>query len=280
MSRNAVTGPLRPAHVECPERFECDVVFDQAGRGLAHEDRARGGALLQARRQMRAVADGGVVHSQVVADGADHDEPGVEPHAHADRDPGAGVEHQRALDRPGDAERGQGGAARVILVRQRGAEERHEAIAEELVDGALVAVDLGQRRLEEAVEEVVHGVGPQPFGQRGGPDQVAEEHGDRLALALQCRARGEDALGEVARRVGIGGVRRRHGGPRGLDRAAAGRTEARALRELDAARGTGDRQAGAARDAEARPDGIVVTAATALHACRSGGSDGASRSPE
>ena len=181
-------------------------------------------------------------------------------------------------ERARDAERGERGAPRVILVGQRGAEERHEAVAEELVDGALVAVDLGQGGLEEAVEEDVHGLRPQPFGQRGGADQVAEEHGDRLALAFQRRARGEDPLGEVARRVGIGGVRRRHGGPRGLDRAAAGRTEARALRELDAARGTGDRQAGAARDAEARPDGIVVTAATALHACWSGGSDGASRS--
>ena len=40
--------PAEAAHVECPERFQCDVVFDQAGRGLAHEDRARGGALLAA----------------------------------------------------------------------------------------------------------------------------------------------------------------------------------------------------------------------------------------
>ena len=40
----------------------------------------------------------------------------------------------------------------MILVGERGAEERHEAVAEELVDRALVAVDLGQGGLEEAVE--------------------------------------------------------------------------------------------------------------------------------
>ena len=41
-------------------------------------------------------------------------------------------------------------AARVILVGERRAEERHEAVAEELVDRALVAMHLGERDLEEA----------------------------------------------------------------------------------------------------------------------------------
>ena len=47
---------------------------------VADEQRARFGHLLQPRGEVGRVADRGVVHSQVVADRADHHEAGVEPH--------------------------------------------------------------------------------------------------------------------------------------------------------------------------------------------------------
>jgi AAA ATPase-like protein len=193
------------------------------------------------------------------------DEPGVEPHAHAERDRRAGVQHDGLLERPGDAESSQRRPARVVLVRERRAEEGHEAVAEKLVDGALVAVDLGEGDLEEPVEEIVHRVGPQPLGQRGGADQIAEEHGDRLALALQRRPRGEDALGEVPGCVGVGGTAGRGGRRRGVERAPALGTEPRAGRQLGAARRAGGGQPPAARDAEPRARGIVLMTGSALH---------------
>jgi hypothetical protein len=47
-----------------------------------------------------------------------------------------------ALQRALDVERGRDRAARRVLERERRAEERHDAVARELDDGALVAVDL------------------------------------------------------------------------------------------------------------------------------------------
>jgi hypothetical protein len=91
------------------------------------------------------VADRGVVHAEVVADGPDHDGAGVEAHAEGQGGVSRDAEllaalAEGALDRQG----GEDGAAGVVLVSQRGAELGHEAVPEELVDRALVAVDLAQ----------------------------------------------------------------------------------------------------------------------------------------
>jgi len=83
------------------------------------------------------------------------------------------------------AESREHGPPRVVLVGDRRSEQGHEAVPEELVDGPLIAVDLAQGQLKEPVQEEVHGLGPQPVGQGGRAHQVAEEHGDLLALAFQ-----------------------------------------------------------------------------------------------
>jgi hypothetical protein len=98
----------------------------------------------------------------------------------------------------------------VVLESQRRPEQRHEPVAKELIDRAFVAVDLGQRHLEEAIDEGVHRVRAKPIGQRRGVGHVTEQHRDDLALALDGVPGGEDLLGEVLRGVG---VRRRHGRP-------------------------------------------------------------------
>ena len=63
------------------------------------------------------------------------------------------------LERARDAERGVDGPARVVLVRDGRAEQRHDAVAEELVDRALVAVHLGQHEIEGAAHEPVDFLG-------------------------------------------------------------------------------------------------------------------------
>jgi hypothetical protein len=59
-------------------------------------------------------------------------------------------------------------------VGDRGAEEGHEAVAEELVDRALVAVDLGEGECEEAVDDPVIFLGASLRRQFGRADDLAE----------------------------------------------------------------------------------------------------------
>ena len=126
---------------------------------VADEDHPGLGELLEPSGEIRSVAHCGVVHAQVVADLADHDGSGVEPDANGQlrtrrtSQLSAGLFHP-----PLDRDRRQDCPTGVILMGHRRAEEGHEAVAKELIDRALVAVDLTERELEEAVEHAVHGL--------------------------------------------------------------------------------------------------------------------------
>jgi len=61
------------------------------------------------------------------------------------------------------------GPARVILMGDGGAEQRHDAVTEKLVDRALVAVHLAQHQVEGAAHEPVDFLGVETLGQRGEP---------------------------------------------------------------------------------------------------------------
>jgi hypothetical protein len=63
--------------------LELNVVDRQTRGRVAHEDTPRLSQLLQAGGEMRNVADGGVVHPEVVANGADDHEAGMHPHPEA-----------------------------------------------------------------------------------------------------------------------------------------------------------------------------------------------------
>ena len=84
-----------------------------------------------------------------------------------------------------DPQRGVDRALSVVLVGDGGAEQRHDAVAEELVDRALVAVDLVQHQLEGPVHESVDVLGVEPLGERREPRDVDEEDRDLLALPFQ-----------------------------------------------------------------------------------------------
>ena len=134
---------------------------------------------------MRRITDGRVVHPQVVADLANHDETRV----HSDADFELFSQRRRPADtllhRALNAERSQDRPVCMIFAGERRAEERHEAIAEELVDRALVAVDFIEAELKKSFQQTVHRFGAQDFGQRRRVGQVAEEDSDLLALALE-----------------------------------------------------------------------------------------------
>src|SRR5437660_11062870 len=204
---------------------------------LGHADAARRRQLLHAGAEPDDVPLRGVVHAQVVADSPDDDLARVEAHPHREIEP-ALAPHVFG-ERPEVAcqlKRGRAGALGVVLVGDRGAEERHDAVAGVLVDGPLIAVDAVREDPEEAIEEAMPLLGIDALGELHRARDVGEEDGDRLALALERALGGEDLLDEVARRVGarLGGGRRH-------------------------------RQACAAAVAEPRPGWVLVSAGRAGH---------------
>jgi hypothetical protein len=72
----------------------------------------------------------------------------------------------------------------MILVGNRGSEQRHDAVASVLVDRSLEAVNpVGEDR-EEAIHDLVPLFGIDLLGEIHRALHVGEEHGDLLALAF------------------------------------------------------------------------------------------------
>jgi hypothetical protein len=74
---------------------------------------------------------------------------------------------------------------RVVLMREGRAEERHDPVAHDLVDGALVAVHRIHHQLEHGVEERSRLFGIAVGQQCHRTLEVGEENRDLLALAFQ-----------------------------------------------------------------------------------------------
>jgi len=87
------------------------------------------------------ISDGSVIHAQVVGDPADHDDSGVERDSHLHDQPAVLLKILPMIRaRAGwQAQHARRAAAR--LVRNRRSEQRHEAVAAVLVDGAFEAVN-------------------------------------------------------------------------------------------------------------------------------------------
>jgi hypothetical protein len=114
-------------------------------------------------------------------------------------------------ERPLDFERGVQRPAGMVLVGNGRSKERHDAVAGELVDGALPAVDGIPHELEGAVHDDMELFRVERAGQLGRALDVHEEDRDLLARAAQRAPFLQDALGEVVRGVG-GGSAGRGGG--------------------------------------------------------------------
>ncbi len=171
--------------------------------GLGEHDPVRRRHLLEAGGDIGGIANGRVVHTQVVANGPDNHQPGVQPqayrHLHAVLLPQRGGPCVQALPQ---ANGGQHRSPGMVFMGNGGAKQGHKAITQELVDGALVAVHLAQGQLEELVEQRVHSFWPQAFGQGCVVGQVAEEHRDLLTLACERGAGSKNFFGQVSGGVG------------------------------------------------------------------------------
>ena len=90
-----------------------------------------------------------------------------------------------APDRLLHAQRRVAGAHGVILVGERGTEQRHDAVAHHLVDRALVAVHRLHHALEHRVEDLARLLRIAVGQQFHGALEIGEEHRDLLALAFE-----------------------------------------------------------------------------------------------
>jgi hypothetical protein len=139
---------------------------------------------------------------EIAPDGANHDFSRVQADADLDRDPLRPAHTLRvAFDRVLHTERRIAGARRVILMGQRRAEERHDAIAHDLIHRTLEAVDRLHHVLENRIEELPRLLRVTVREELHRALEIGEEYGHLLALALERGLRGEDLLGTVLRGV-------------------------------------------------------------------------------
>ena len=76
----------------------------------------------------------------------------------------------------------------VVLLGDRGPPDRHDGVADELLDDAPVAADDGAGELEVAREELPHLLRVALLGERREADEVAEQHRDVAKLSRRKRA--------------------------------------------------------------------------------------------
>src|SRR5262249_41220789 len=116
--------------------------------------------LLHPGRQMGGLAYGRIVHAEIAADGADHNLPRVDPdadlHLHALLPAKLMRVAPHHLLHP---EGGIAGPNRVVLVAERRAEERHDAVAHHLIHRALEAVYGVHHPPEHGIEDLTRLLG-------------------------------------------------------------------------------------------------------------------------
>ena len=154
---------------------------------------------------MRGLADGRVVHVQVIADGP-HDHPELKADANVHRDPMAATDLLAvAADRLLHGQGGIGSAYRMVLMRQR-RKQGHDTITHDLVDGAFIAMHRLHHAFQHRVEELPGFFRIAVGQQLHGTSQVREQHGDVFAFAFERTTGGQNLLGQVLRCIGQGGA--------------------------------------------------------------------------
>ena len=174
--------------MKLPQRARLNVTLHQSIGRLGDRDASGFARLLESRRHVRGIPDGGVVHPQVVADAPHDDDAGVEPLPNAEGDATANELCLIASQCVGDAQSRVHRPSRMVLVGDGRAEQRHDVVTQELVHGALVAVHLGQHQLEGSAHEAVDFLGVEALRQRREARDVHEENRDLLPFALERAA--------------------------------------------------------------------------------------------
>ena len=175
------------------------------------DDDARFGERLEARRQVRGLANHGLLLRPALADQlADHDQTGGDADPSSQRFAGGRLQSRQRID---DREPGPDRPLGIVLMRPRPPEVGQHTIAHVLGDVALPALDhLGAGAMIGA-DHVPHVLGVEPRRKLGRADQVTEQQRQLPPLGL-CRPRSGCGLGWRAQfywrcgsRLGQGGNR-------------------------------------------------------------------------
>ena len=130
-------GPRRPGdalEVLCPEVLELEEIAEKPPRAVGDDDHVRLGDALQARREVRRLADDAALLRFARADEvADDDQPGRDADAHLQAERGGGLQLRHRLDQ---RKPGQHRALGVVLVGLGIAEISQHAVAHVFGDEA------------------------------------------------------------------------------------------------------------------------------------------------
>src|SRR2546425_7477503 len=183
-------GPQRLALSLRHDRRELLVTHDvtRGAVGLLPDD--------QATRRGRRLEPGGnvhcVAHGQRLA-GLMPRADGYDGLARVHCGPGRELQPRVLLVQFGDAiehpEAGPYGPFGIVAVAERGAEDCHDRVADELLDRSPVLLDLPFDSVVVELERVPYVLRVGPIRSRGEANQVDEEHGDQLALLATGRGR-------------------------------------------------------------------------------------------
>ena len=203
---------------------------------------------------------------QITANGTHHHLARVQPHPDLHIEP---LLSPQFLGIPADGLlHVQGGIARpyrMVLMGQRCPEQRHDAVAHDLVDRTLIAVHSSHEALQHGVEEPSRLFRVAVGQQLHGPLQVGKQHRDLLTFAFQGAAGGEDLLREVGRRIRVRSREAGQGGGLRVDRLAALEAKFRARRQRRAALGAHQHKVDATLQTKLRLGRVLLLALRTLH---------------
>ena len=154
--------------VERLEGFGADRIPDERARLGADEDLAARRRLLEPGRYVDGVAR----HERLVRS-PDHDLAGIDADARVEAVLG---------DRSAHLDGGPHGAQRVVFVRDGNAEDGHDRIPDELLDRPAVSLEDRAKVLEVPAHASAQRLRIGRLAERGRTHEVAEQHGDDLAL--------------------------------------------------------------------------------------------------
>ena len=172
-----------------PRALTCTNPSHEMEGSRRQQNAARSGELFHARRQMRGLPYRRIIHGQVVADRTHDDFPGVETDPNLHRQ-ALGTVHLITIAAQCrlHSQRGVTGAERMVLMGHRGTKERHDAIAEEVIHRAFIAMDGLHHEVEHRIETLSGFFWIEAFDERRGALHVSKHHGDLFALAFEGSA--------------------------------------------------------------------------------------------
>ena len=174
--------------LEIPRVAEAIQIRHGSVGSITHEDGRRLGSLFEPRRDVHGIADDD--HLAFGTANRSHDVARIDPdpdlEGHAEALMKIDVQTLESRDhlqgRPD-------GAARVILVGHRDAEDGHDRVADVLLDRPAPAVDDAGHRREVGPEKRLQALGVEALSQVRRADQIREEDRDELALVRPSRRR-------------------------------------------------------------------------------------------